>query len=209
MPRLRGVPSAGLDKTIQGWLDRVDLGEKVNEKCGVMSRGQQQRVQTIAALIHQPDLLILDEPFSGLDPVNRKVIADIFTEQHARGCTLILSTHMMQHAEEVCDHIVMMDRGDKVLDAPLAEVQQRTGSKTLLCEVADPSADLAPLRQLVGISDVSQHRREVRLTLQPDVEPTQMLIRVAQTVPMLRVEVERPTLEEIFIRIVEQRGGSL
>ncbi len=207
MARLRGVPGTGLQKSIIGWLERVDLADKYKEKCGALSRGQQQRVQTIAALLHEPDLLILDEPFSGLDPVNRRVLAEIFAEQHARGCTLILSTHMMQHAEEVCDHIVMMDRGEKVLDAPLAEVHGRAGSGTLVCEPTDPALDVSVLEALDGVAAVKRDRAFLRIGLQPEADPSAVLARVAQARPMARVEVERPSLEETFVRIVQDRGG--
>ncbi len=207
MARLRGVPGPGLDKTILRWLERVDLADKLHEKCGVLSRGQQQRIQTISALIHEPDLLILDEPFSGLDPVNRRVVGEIFSEQHARGCTLILSTHMMQHAEEICDHIVMMDRGDKVLDAPLAEIQQRSGATTLICEPADPEADTAPLQALAGVDSVTRERATLRVVLQPDIPASEALVRVAQALPMVRVAVEKHSLEDIFVQIVQGRGG--
>jgi ABC-2 type transport system ATP-binding protein len=207
MARLRGVPRAGLDKVIKGWLERVDLGDKLKEKCGVLSRGQQQRVQTIAALIHAPDLLILDEPFSGLDPVNRRVLSEIFAEQHARGCTLILSTHMMQHAEDICDHVVMMDRGDKVLDAPLAEVQART-SGTLRCEPVDPDVDLGPLEALDTVTRATRTDGEVVVELVDDADASATLAQVAAAVPMGRVEIERPTLEDVFVRIVGSRGAT-
>lgn len=207
MARLRGVPRVGLDKTILGWLERVDLGDKLKEKCGVLSRGQQQRVQTIAALIHEPDLLILDEPFSGLDPVNRLVLAEIFAEQHARGCTLILSTHMMQHAEEVCDHIVMMDRGDKVLDAPLADVKGDGVSKFLLCEPVNPDADFSAVQAIGGVADVRRDRTWLRVELEPEADASALLAKVAHAMPMARVEIERPSLEDTFVRIIQDRGG--
>ena len=208
MARLRGVPSAGLDAKIKGWLERVDLGDKLKEKCGVLSRGQQQRVQTIASLIHDPDLLILDEPFSGLDPVNRRVLAEIFSEQHDRGCTLILSTHMMQHAEDVCDHVVMVDRGDKVLDAPMAQVKGRDGSMVVLCEPLDPNADFAAITAIDEVLGVVKDRGVLRVTLKEGVDASAELAKLAQIMPMARVEIERPNLEEIFVRIVKERGGA-
>jgi ABC-2 type transport system ATP-binding protein len=203
LARLQGMPSEGLHKTVVSWLERVDLGDKLKEKCGVLSRGQQQRVQTIAALIHQPDLLILDEPYSGLDPVNRLVLSDIFAEQHARGCTLILSTHMMQHAEEICDHIVMMHRGLKVLDAPLADVQSSTGSTALLCEPTEPEADSSALQTLDEVTEVTRDKSKLRITLKEGVDASAMLAKVAQTLPMSGLEIERPTLEQTFVRIVQ------
>ena len=205
MARLRGVPSDGLWQKVTGWLERVDLADKLEAKCGDLSRGQQQRVQAVAAMIHEPDLLILDEPFSGLDPVNRRQLSAIFAEQHARGCTLILSTHMMHHAEEVCDHVVMMDRGVKLLDMPLAEARAQGGAGTLVCEPTDPAADLADLAQLDGVAEVSREKAAVRVALAEGVVPSAMLARVAAAVPMAKIEVERLTLEEIFVRTVARR----
>ena len=206
MARLRGVPKQGLLDRIKGWLERVDLGDKLQEKCGSLSRGQQQRVQTIAALIHEPDLLILDEPFSGLDPVNRRALAAIIGEQKNRGCTLVFSTHMMHHAEEICDHVVMMDRGEKLLDVPLGEARSQTGPPALLCEPI--GEDLTALEALPGVERLTREKDEVRLELADGADPNALLAKAASALPMRRVEVERLTLEEIFVRTVAARGAS-
>ncbi len=207
MARLRGVDRRGLDRRVRDWLARVDLADRIDAKCGDLSRGQQQRVQAIAALIHEPDLLILDEPFSGLDPVNRRQLEAIFAEQHARGCTLVVSTHMMHHAEEVCDHVVMMHQGAKVLDAPLAEARTSVDANLLVCAPRDPAADLGPLQRLAGVAGVRRERGTVRVSLEEGRDPSAMIPAVARALPMARVEVERLSLEEIFVRTVLQHGG--
>jgi len=204
MARLRGVPAKGLRTRIGEWLERVHLSDKLEARCGDLSRGQQQRVQTIAALIHEPDLLILDEPFSGLDPVNRRHLARLFDEQHARGCTLVFSTHMMQHAEEICEHLIMMNHGVKVLDAPLEDARTLDGSTHLICEPKVPLADLAPVMAIGGVISVQREGTALRVTLDPRVEPTEMLATLARALPMTRVEIERLTLEEIFVRTLER-----
>ena len=102
------------------WLERVGLADVENKKCEELSKGMQQKLQFIAAVIHEPDLLILDEPFSGLDPVNMRLLRDLVLEQHRRGATIIFSTHVMHQAEQICDHVVMINDGDKVLDETLA-----------------------------------------------------------------------------------------
>jgi ABC-2 type transport system ATP-binding protein len=206
MARLRAVPARGLGKRVEGWLDRVGLADKRDERCGVLSRGQQQRVQAVAALVHEPELLVLDEPFNGLDPVNRRILSEVFAQEHARGCTLVLSTHLLAHAEEVCDHIVMMDAGEKVLDAPLHEL--RTRSRTVACEPVDPGADPAPLASLGGVASVRRTRRGFDLELEPEVDAAAFLARAAATVPMTRIEVVRQSLEDVFVRIVAERGGA-
>lgn len=205
MARLRGMPATGLDDTIRRWLERMDLGDKFGAKCGDISRGQQQRVQAISALLHEPDLLILDEPFSGLDPVNRRNLAGIFEEQHQRGCTLILSTHMMQHAEEICEHIVMMDRGEKLLDAPLAEARRLTDGRSLWCRPADPEADLSGLSGLSGIARIECELEGVRLVLDEGADPHATMAAALTVVPMERIEIERLSLEELFVRTVAAR----
>lgn len=208
MARLRGVPADGLRDEIRRWLERMDLGDKYNAKCGDISRGQQQRVQAISALIHAPDLLILDEPFSGLDPVNRRKMAQVFKEQHARGCTLIVSTHMMQHAEEICDHVVMMDRGVKVVDAPLDEALRRAGGGSLWCQPVDSDADLSPVKELAGVARVERDFDGVRVVLDDGIAPHAYLSRVAAAVEMQRIEVERLSLEELFVRTVARQEAS-
>lgn len=208
MARLRGMPADGLDDRIRDWLQRMDLPDKFDAKCGDISRGQQQRVQAISALIHEPDLLILDEPFSGLDPVNRRNLAEIFKAQHARGCTLIVSTHMMQHAEEICDHIVMMDRGEKVVDAPLEQARKWTDGASLWCQAADPNADWAPVEALDGVARLERESEGVRIVLTEGQAPHAALAAVVATLPMERIEVERLSLEELFVRTVAKREAS-
>ncbi len=114
--RLKGADGPGLRTRIREWLGRVDLGDVETKRCEELSKGMQQKVQFVAAIIHRPDLLILDEPFSGLDPVNQRLLRELVLEEHRRGATVLFSTHVMVHAEQLCDHVVMIHQGDKVLD---------------------------------------------------------------------------------------------
>ena len=111
--RLKGVPDAELPGRIRRGLERVGLGDCERKRCEELSKGMQQKVQFLAAIIHEPDLLILDEPFSGLDPVSARTLRTLVHEEHQRGATILFSTHVMPHAEELCDHVVMMHRGQE------------------------------------------------------------------------------------------------
>ncbi|MEL6741471.1 MAG: ATP-binding cassette domain-containing protein, partial [Planctomycetota bacterium] len=116
MGRLKGLDAGpSLRKATRDWLDRVGLPDVAQKKCEELSKGMQQKVQFIASVLHEPDLLILDEPFSGLDPVNMRLLRDLIREQHEGGRTVIFSTHVMVQAEQLCDHIVMIHNGKKVL----------------------------------------------------------------------------------------------
>lgn len=197
---LKGVPSQGMRDRVLDWLERVELADKIDTPCEDLSRGMKQKVQTLQALIHQPDLLILDEPFSGLDPVNRRLMADLFLAEAERGCTLILCTHMMHHAEELCDHIVMMNLGRKVLDGPIREVR-KLESGILQCEpVSDHDPD--SLLSIPGVKSVRRDAHELRIHLEAGVDGSTLIPDVTRIVPCSRIEIERPSLEDVFIETV-------
>ena len=122
MARLKGVPEADIQGRVTRGLARVGLADTERKRCEELSKGTQQKIQFIATIIHEPDLLILDEPFSGLDPVSSRVLREMVLEEHARGATILFSTHVMPHAEELCNHVVMINKGQKVLDEPVAGV---------------------------------------------------------------------------------------
>src|SRR5262249_8894873 len=114
MARLKAVKEAEIASRVNSWLERVELGGVIDKRCEDLSKGMLQKVQLIAAVVHEPRLLILDEPFSGLDPVNARLLRDVVLKIHQRGSTILFSTHIMVQAEDLCDHIVMLDRGRKV-----------------------------------------------------------------------------------------------
>src|SRR5205823_14664110 len=111
--KLKGVTDAGLPKRVGESLERVGLGETVRKRCEELSKGMLQKVQFLAAIIHRPDLVILDEPFSGLDPVSARLLRDLILEEHRRGATILFSTPVMQQAEDICQQVVMMHQGRK------------------------------------------------------------------------------------------------
>ena len=124
------------------------------KRCEDLSKGMLQRVQFVAAIIHQPDLLILDEPFSGLDPVSVRLLRELIAAEHRRGATILFSTHVMAHAEEMCQHVVMIHQGRKVLDEPMAGLRRQYDPRTIQFEPLDRGADASRLRALPGVERV-------------------------------------------------------
>ena len=207
MGRLKGLESHGLDATVKRWLERVGLADCYRKKCEELSKGMQQKVQIIAALMHDPALVILDEPFSGLDPVNSRLLRDLILEQHRLGKTVIFSTHVMHQAETMCDHIVMINRGRKVLDDTVTAIRSRSGPRSIVFEPMDPEAEI-DIRDLRGVREVlrTEHGREAFFDTGAD--HTAIMRRIVERTPVARIELRRPTLEDIFIDIVTGTQGT-
>jgi len=202
MARLKSDDGANLRQRIRGWLERVGLAEVEMKRCEELSKGMQQKVQFLAAVMHRPDLFILDEPFAGLDPVNQRLLRDLVREEHERGATVIFSTHVMIHAELLCDHIVMVHRGAKVLDAGIAAIRARAGARSLLFEPLDANADVGALAAVRDIQHVRKDGPIWDLSLAPAADTASVIRAVAAAVPPARIELRRPTLEDVFVDIV-------
>ncbi|MEM9373727.1 MAG: ATP-binding cassette domain-containing protein [Planctomycetota bacterium] len=206
MGRLKNADRTKLDRTVDTWLERVGLGDVSNKKCEELSKGMQQKVQFISSVLHEPELIILDEPFSGLDPVNMRLLRDLIDEQNREGRTVIFSTHVMSQAEQICDHIVMIHNGRKVMDDPINTIRSRYEPRAVWFDTAEPDADIAPIETLEMIADV----RRVDGHWQADLvngEPSAAVSAIAQAMPMARVELHRPTLEDVFIEMVSGAGA--
>ncbi|HYE01643.1 MAG TPA: ATP-binding cassette domain-containing protein, partial [Phycisphaerales bacterium] len=207
MGRLKGVPERVVRERAAGWLARVGLGDVARKKCEELSKGMQQKVQFIAAVQHEPDLLILDEPFSGLDPVNRRLLRELIQEQHERGRTIIFSTHAMLEAEQLCDHVLMIHQGRKVLDATRTQVRSRFDPHALLVEPADEAdgARLGSVPGVVGVEPDPGARGGLVVRLAEGADVHEAMRRVVASVPVRRVEVKRVSLEDVFIELVGAR----
>jgi ABC-2 type transport system ATP-binding protein len=164
----------------------------------------QQKVQFIAAMIHEPELLILDEPFSGARPGQHAAAARAVLEQHRRGATVVFSTHVMVQAEQICDHVVMIHDGKKVVDDPVADLRARYDPSVILFEPLAPGADLAPLGAVPGIAQVTVNGAGARLDLAPGADPASIMPALAAAVAPARLELHRPTLEDIFVQKVTE-----
>jgi ABC-2 type transport system ATP-binding protein len=194
--RLKGRPLADVDRSIGEWLTRLDLVQWADRKIETLSKGMSQKAQFIAAIVGSPELLILDEPFSGLDPVNAEVLRESVLELRRRGATVVFSTHDMATAEKMCDRIFMIFRGRKVLDGTLDEIQATYGFDTIRVRTSDGVASVVGLPGVEAVSDYG-NVQEVRITIDAQ-EFLRML--VSRTV-VHQFEIVRPSLHDIFVRI--------
>ena len=207
--RLKGIDRGAADAKVISWLDRVGLKDVYKKKCEELSKGMQQKVQFISAVIHDPELVILDEVFTGLDPVNRKLMRELLDEQHRRGCTIIFSTHAMFEAEALCDQIFMIHEGKKVLDGSLREILAKYDPRALLVEPVD-GGDASRLRGVPGVADVIESTRgPMQVRLDEGVSPQDAIRRIVADMPVRRIEVKRATLDDVFIGLVEASGGTV
>jgi len=202
MARLKGVPDGDIAGRIRRGLERVGLADTERKRCEELSKGMQQKIQFLAAIIHQPDLLILDEPFSGLDPVSSLSLRAMVHEEHARGATVLFSTHVMPHAEELCDHVVMINKGQKVLDDPVGAIQRRYDPRVIEFDPLDPHADLSPLSALPEVEEITRTDHGCKVLLREGANAPSVIPRLALAVPPARIEIARPTLEDVFVKLV-------
>lgn len=177
-----------------------------SKRCEDLSKGMLQRVQFVAAIINEPELLILGEPFSGLDPVSVRLLKDVVAEEHRRGATILFSTHIMAHAEELCQHVVMIHQGRKVLDEPMAGLRRQFNPEVIQVEPLDPAADLKTLRLVSGVQQVRITDEGCEVHLIRGTDPAIVIREIAATVTPARIELARVRLEDVFIRLVT--GGN-
>jgi ABC-2 type transport system ATP-binding protein len=196
--RLKGAARAPVDAAIDEWMARMELPGLLDRHIETLSKGMSQKVQFIAAVVSNPSLLILDEPFSGLDPVNAQVLKDAVLEMRRRGATVVFSTHDMASAERMCDRIFMIFRGRKVLDGSLESIQDQYGADTVRIRTSAGAAALAGLPGVESVNDFGQ-LQEVRLT----GDPQAFLARLAARTAIYHFEVTRPSLQDIFVRIAK------
>jgi ABC-2 type transport system ATP-binding protein len=213
LAELKGVPGREAERRIDDWMERLELKTPERDwglaKVDELSRGMQQKVQFIGTLLHDPDLVILDEPFSGLDPINAQALKDSIVELKARGKTIIFSTHMMDNAERLCDSVCIIAHGQKVLDGGVAEVRKaHSGRMVALAVDGDSPERIWPvLGDRTLIARVDDHNRYFELELAPGGDPQLLLRRVIDTgVSITRFELVLPSLHQIFLERVGARG---
>jgi ABC-2 type transport system ATP-binding protein len=202
--QLKGKPLKDIDIEINRWIDRVGLYAWLDKPIEALSKGMAQKVQFVSALVSRPELLILDEPFSGLDPVNAEVLKDAILEVRRQGTTIVFSTHDMAVAERMCDRICMIFRGEKVLDGTLDEIQSEYGTDTVRVKVDGPVDLLRSLPGVTGVNDYGQ-LQELRFSGNPQA----LLSALVARVPVRHFEVSRPSLHDIFVRIARPTSEEL
>ena len=206
--RLKGGARADVAARSLRLLGRLGLADAASKKCEELSKGMLQRVQFVAAIINEPELLILDEPFGGLDPVSVRQLKDLIADEQRRGATIIFSTHVMAHAEELCQQIVMIHKGRKVLDEPMAGLRRQYDVRTIRLEPLDPGADLTVLRTVVGVESVRTADDACEIRLAAGTDPGTAMRAIAASVAPARIELARVRLEDVFIRLVTGRTST-
>ncbi|MCP3905949.1 MAG: ATP-binding cassette domain-containing protein [Planctomycetes bacterium] len=204
--RLKGATRGGLAATVLRWLERVDLADVAKKRCQELSKGMQQKIQFLAAIIHEPELVILDEPFSGLDPVNAELLNQLIGELHAAGRTIVFSTHVLHQAEQICDRIFLINHGVKLLDATIEEIRERFDPRTVEVEMLDGRR---PPANVAGVHDAEPLRDDGawELHLEEDADPQDVMRTVLEVGPVRSVRLRRVSLEEAFVRLVQDDEG--
>ena len=200
--QLKGVPEEEALPRALELLQRTGLVDVEKKKCEELSKGMLHRVEFVAAIINRPELIILDEPFSGLDPVSVKLLKDLVAAEQQRGATLLFSTHIMAHAEELCEHVVMIHNGRKVLDEPMTGLRRQFDPRVIRVEPLDENASVAVLRQVPGVAEVKTTNDGWEVHLQAGIDPTTAMQQIAATVPVASIAMARLRLEDVFLRLV-------
>jgi len=197
---LKGMPRPVARERALTWLERLDLADWAGRKVKDLSRGMQQKLQFVVSVVHDPDILILDEPFQGLDPVNVDLLKGLTRDLQREGKTVLLSAHQMNLVEVLCDRIVLINRGQAVLYGSLEEIKERYAAQTVRLRTP------ATLDALPGVARIERQDDEFVLTLD-DISPQELLATlVQQNIPVEAFEVGTVPLEEIFITVV--KGGN-
>jgi ABC-2 type transport system ATP-binding protein len=194
---LKGIPAAEARQRVAVYLERFDLAQHKHKKVKELSRGMQQKSQIINTVLHRPELLIVDEPFSGLDPVNTKLVKGLMDELRQGGTTIIMSTHMMHQVEELCDRIVLINHGRNVLYGPLKQIRRDYAGHAVLVRVDGPMPEVS------GVEMILQHNGAVQLNLADDMTPQDVLAQLVNSrAAVEQFEIATPGLDEIFIQAV-------
>lgn len=197
---LKGINNYVAKRTAIEWLSKVDALDLEKKKIQDLSKGMQQKIQFISTLIHNPDLIILDEPFSGFDPINVDIFKYVILEEKAIGKTIILSTHIMEQAEQLCDDVCLINKGKIILSGNLRKIKSKFGRNTIICEFLD-GGDY--FKQLSNIKILSWTENRIEFQIDKENGDIKKIVReLIQNVEIVRFELNEPSLREIFIEQV-------
>ena len=196
---IKGLQAAEARKRASVWLDRLELGKEKQNKVEELSKGMQQKVQFAAAVIAKPELLILDEPFSGMDPKNQDLFKDMILELNRSGASIIFSTHVMESAERMCQEIALIDHGKTVLNGTIPAIKKQFGKNSVLLEF---TGDGSHLRHLPCVDKVHDYGQYLELSLKEGADPQAVLEASVGRLAIRRFEIATPTLHNIFIQQV-------
>lgn len=200
--QLKGLTEKDAVSRGKVWLGKLDASDWENKKIEELSKGMQQKVQFISTILHDPRLLILDEPFSGFDPINAELLKSIITDLKKQGTTIILSTHIMEQAEQMCDDICLINKGKKVLDGSIREIKGSTGRDTI---IIDYDGDDSFINELSGLKIINRTNNFVEFRFDSKLmNPRQILEKAMEKAEIFKFEVKEPSLREIFIDVVSK-----
>jgi ABC-2 type transport system ATP-binding protein len=202
LAEIHGLRRRAALPAVEAWLARVELADWGRKKVEELSKGMQQKVQLIGTVLHEPDILILDEPFSGLDPINQGLFKDLLAEYRQRGKTILFSTHGMEQAEKLCDHIGLISHGRLVLAGELKEIKRQARGNSYRLAAPLAAGDLERLQSLDGVELAVPQDGEVRLLLRPGASAAEVLRRLVELLPVREFRSDEPDLESIFIKAV-------
>ncbi|HJS30252.1 MAG TPA: ATP-binding cassette domain-containing protein [Anaerolineales bacterium] len=198
LARLKGLSRSEVQVRLDRLLDRFDLAAHRKKKVKELSKGMQQKAQIISTILHEPDLIIVDEPFTALDPLNVQLVKDVMLELREAGTTLIMSTHQMHQVEELCDRILLIDHGRDLLYGDLDEIRQRFSGHAVLVRTGEE------IPALPGVVQTTVQNRSIKLTLAEDTSPQDVLRSLtSRNIPLEKFEIAVPSLDEIFIQVVK------
>ena len=197
---LKGMEPMLANRKITEYLERFDLASDSKKKVKELSKGMQQKAQLISALVHNPEVLIIDEPFSALDPVNTQMVKDLLIEERNNGKTIVMCTHQMAQVEQLCDRLVLIDHGQLVLEGSLADIRKKFASNDVIIRTESSIPG-----DLMGIESIVRSNNHVKLHLSENSSPQQVLAQLVQQGIILdEFEIATPSLDEIFIQVVSR-----
>ena len=200
--RLKGMRKNDIINALRKWLKKFDIEEYENQKVEELSKGNQQKIQFIASVLHEPELLILDEPFSGLDPIDSDMLRKAVFDLQAAGTTIVFSSHQMNNVEELCEDLVMLKRGKVVLHGNLKEIKRSYGMKNV---VVNSDKDVSYLKSIAGIIDLEKTKAGVILQVENEAVAEEIFNTVAKDGFIRKFEIVEPSLHDIF---VDKVGGN-
>jgi ABC-2 type transport system ATP-binding protein len=198
---LKGMSPRTSKPKIMHWLERFDLADRADSKVKELSKGNQQKVQFISAILHEPEIMILDEPFSGLDPINQQILKDIIVDLRRAGKTIIFSTHIIEHAERICDHVCIIAKGRKVADGTMSQVKKQHGGDYIAIAFENGSAQaIEEVRRHPVVAQMRDNAGTLEINVKDGADAQQLLKHlVDRNVRLKRFEYAEPTLEQIFL----------
>ena len=196
---LKGLDKDTIDKRLDYWLEKFEITSYKNRKIKELSKGNQQKIQFISAIINEPKLLILDEPFTGLDPINVKLMKDAIYYLKEKGCSIIFSSHQMEYIEDFCEKLILLVKGNTILDGKLDDIKENYAKKNIMIKGED--IDISAIKKLKGVISVEKTRGELEVKI-ANKEVAPKVFNIIKNSNITKYDVVSPSLNEIFIASV-------